>query len=72
MMTGSKVFLVIIAVLATADENGDTSSMSQPSRVARFSEAEKKSAQDELLGDTQVRIVRSPNEIGLELIGSNF
>ena len=63
MMTGSKVFLVIIAVLATADENGDTSSMSQPSRVARFSEAEKKSAQDELLGDTQVRIVRSPDKI---------
>ena len=63
MMTGSKVFLVIIAVLATADENGDTSSVSQPSRGARLSEAEKKSDQDELLGDTQVRIVRSPDEI---------
>ena len=44
MMKPSKVFLVcgilvIIAVLATADENGDTS-VSRLSRVARFSEAE--------------------------------
>ena len=67
MMTGSKVFvvceiLVIIAVLATADENGDNS-VSNPSRVARFSEADERVAQNEVLGDTQVRIVRSPDKI---------
>ena len=67
MMTGSKIYvvceiLVIIAVLATADENGDNS-VSNPSRVARFSEADERVAQNEVLGDTQVRIVRSPDKI---------